>query len=138
MPKAAKKTVDIGHEMEYVLATGNLRSRSGLGLQQVSVTLVLTFDIQLVIFVSWLFKFLCICRYMCICAYIRSECMHEIWQHKCIADSALMHFISGLLDCCVCLNVYRTLGSPSWQRSSTSTATCLTSEQSTEEPSSQR
>ena len=35
MPKVAKKTVDIGHEMEYMLATGNLRSRSGLGLQQV-------------------------------------------------------------------------------------------------------
>ena len=84
MPKVAKKTVDIGHEMEYMLATGNLRSRSGLGLQQVSVTLVLTFDIQLVIFVSWLFKFFV---YTCICAYIRSECMHEIWQHKCIADS---------------------------------------------------
>ena len=27
--------MDIGHEMEYMLATGNLRSRSGLGLQQV-------------------------------------------------------------------------------------------------------
>ena len=26
---------DIGREMEYLLATGNLRSRSGLGLQQV-------------------------------------------------------------------------------------------------------
>ena len=35
MPKVMRKTVDIGHEMEYMLATGNLRSRSGLGLQQV-------------------------------------------------------------------------------------------------------
>ena len=36
MPRVAKKTIDIGHEMEYMLATGNLRSRSGLGLQQVT------------------------------------------------------------------------------------------------------
>ena len=35
MPKVVRKTLDIGHEMEYMLATGNLRSRSGLGLQQV-------------------------------------------------------------------------------------------------------
>ena len=28
-------TYDIGHQMEYLLATGNLRSRSGLGMQQV-------------------------------------------------------------------------------------------------------
>lgn len=35
MPKVTKKSVDIGREMEYMLATGNLRSRSGLGLQQV-------------------------------------------------------------------------------------------------------
>ena len=42
MPKVLKKTVDIGHEMEYMLATGNLRSRSGLGLQQVKcATLIL-------------------------------------------------------------------------------------------------
>jgi DNA-directed RNA polymerase I subunit RPA2 len=34
MPKVVRKTLDIGHEMEYMLATGNLRSRSGLGLQQ--------------------------------------------------------------------------------------------------------
>lgn len=34
MSRVTKKTVDIGHEMEYMLATGNLRSRSGLGLQQ--------------------------------------------------------------------------------------------------------
>lgn len=37
MPRVAKKTVDIGHEMEYMLATGNLRSRSGLALQQVRI-----------------------------------------------------------------------------------------------------
>ena len=37
MPKVTKKCPDIGHEMEYMLATGNLRSRSGLGLQQVSL-----------------------------------------------------------------------------------------------------
>ena len=35
MPRVAKKSLDIGREMEYMLATGNLRSRSGLGLQQV-------------------------------------------------------------------------------------------------------
>lgn len=33
----AMKETDIGHQMEYLLATGNLRSRSGLGLQQVIV-----------------------------------------------------------------------------------------------------
>ena len=35
MSKAFTTAPDIGHQMESFLATGNLRSRSGLGLQQV-------------------------------------------------------------------------------------------------------
>ena len=36
MSKIVQRSPDVGRELEYLLATGNLRSRSGLGLQQVS------------------------------------------------------------------------------------------------------
>ena len=36
MSKIIQRSPDVGRELEYLLATGNLRSRSGLGLQQVS------------------------------------------------------------------------------------------------------
>ena len=36
MSKIVQRSQDVGCELVYLLATGNLRSRSGLGLQQVS------------------------------------------------------------------------------------------------------
>ena len=104
MPRVAKKSVDIGREMEYMLATGNLRSRSGLGLQQV----------------------------------------HQVGTKR--QWTAPIHFqlrdmLCSILPESVCkvrISSGRIRGSRLWPRSSTSTATCLTSEQCTEEPSSPR
>ena len=36
MSKIVQRSPDVGRELEYLLATGNLPSHSGLGLQQVS------------------------------------------------------------------------------------------------------
>eukprot|EP00731_Ephydatia_muelleri_P007732 Em0004g70a len=55
----AMKETDIGHQMEYLLATGNLRSRSGLGLQQMSGFTVVADKIN---FYRYLSHFRCVHR----------------------------------------------------------------------------
>ena len=63
MPKVAKKGPDIGREIEYLLATGNLRSRSGLGLQQV------------------LYMYMLYIVYMRILCYTKIMCMYKRYVH---------------------------------------------------------
>ena len=50
MTKVISGGPDVGHYMEYFLATGNIRSRTGLGLQQVRF--------------SCLFVCLCVCLFI--------------------------------------------------------------------------
>ena len=51
MTKVISGGPDVGHYMEYFLATGNIRSRTGLGLQQV----------RFLMFFVCLFLFVCCC-----------------------------------------------------------------------------
>ena len=43
---------DIGHQMHYLISTGNLASRSGLGLQQVCTQRKLAIDILLTLVIT--------------------------------------------------------------------------------------
>ena len=51
MTKVISGGPDVGHYMEYFLATGNIRSRTGLGLQQVRFLC---------------FLFVCFCLFVCL------------------------------------------------------------------------